>query len=103
MRRKFKFVDNSYWLPECSIWNRTEDNYIELYNSEDTDPILGSSHSIDDCYISAILSDHGATSVTEEYRQFLYNCSTEELLSIIDGLEIEVVIVDDIIGEGEYR
>ena len=89
-RKTFYFYDQSYWLSACC--DCCSDDYIECYNSDDTDPILGSAHSEDDCYINAILTDHGATMVSDEYRDFLYNASLDELKSICKGLDIEVVI-----------
>lgn len=88
--KTYTFYEESYWLSACC--DCCTDDFMELYSSDDTDPILGSSHSVNDCYINAILTDHGATSVSDEYREFLYDAEFSDLKSICDGLNIDVVI-----------
>jgi len=72
-----------------------EEQQIDLFNSVQLDPILGSAHSIEDCYILAILDDHGPTSISRSYRDFLNTSSLSELQSIADELGIDVIIEGD--------
>lgn len=50
--KKFYFTDNSWWDSQgCSC---CEASLMEVYNSEDTDPSLGTAHYKLECYIKAI-------------------------------------------------
>lgn len=51
---KFYFTDDSYWYSQgCSCCVAT---LMEAYNSEDTDPSLGTAQDKLDCYIQAIIT-----------------------------------------------
>lgn len=52
--KKFKFTNDSWWdSPGCSC---CEASLMEAYNSEDTDPSLGTAHYRLECYIQAIIT-----------------------------------------------
>lgn len=52
--KKFYFKDDSYWYSQgCSCCEAT---LMEAYNSEDTDPSLGTAQDKVDCHIQAILT-----------------------------------------------
>lgn len=89
--KTYTFYEESYWLSACC--DCCTDDFIEMYNSDDIDPILGSSHSIEDCYVSAILSELGPTSVGEDYRDYLYGLHWKDLERISIDIDIEVIIV----------
>lgn len=51
---KFTFTDDSWWdSPGCSC---CEASLMEAYNSEDTDPSLGTAHYRLECYIQAVIT-----------------------------------------------
>lgn len=88
--KTYTFYEQSYWLNACC--DCCSDEYIELYNSKDTDPILGSCHSVEDCFANAILSFIGPMDTIWEERYQLYQAELYELKSLCRGLGIEVVI-----------
>lgn len=52
--KKFNFKDDSWWdSPGCSC---CEASLMEAYNSEDTDPSLGTAHYKLECYIQSIIT-----------------------------------------------
>ena len=52
--KKFNFKNDSWWdSPGCSC---CEASLMEAYNSEDTDPSLGTAHYELECYIKAIIT-----------------------------------------------
>lgn len=89
--KKFYFKDDSYWSSQgCSC---CEDTMMEVYNSEETDPSLGSAHYRLDCCIQAIL-----TVLIERYNSYdfdteaLYLLKECEVKALCKAMEIEVEI-----------
>lgn len=88
---RYTFYDEGYYFSNgCSCCEAT---YMECFNSEDTDCNLGSAGSIEDCYVQAILTEIGRGNVPEDYEDFLYQMSLEELKEEAKNLNIEVEIV----------
>lgn len=91
MKKKFHFTDDSWWdSPGCSC---CEASLMEAYNSEDTDPSLGTAHYKLECYIQAILTvlrkrNHSCYFDPEA----LYLMEEEEINALCKAMEIEVEI-----------
>jgi len=87
---KFYFTNDSWWdSPGCSC---CEPTLMEAYNSEDTDPSLGTAHSELDCYIQAIASvliKRGGYYVDS---CALYLLTEDEVYSLckVMGIEVEI-------------
>ena len=88
--KRFYFTDDSWWdSPGCSC---CEASLMEAYNSEDTDPSLGTAHSELDCYIHAII-----TVLTERHScdfdpEVLYLLEEGEIKALCDAIGIGVEI-----------
>lgn len=91
--KKFYFTDDSWWdSPGCSC---CEASLMEAYNSEDTDPSLGTAHSKLDCHIQAILTillrrNH----LCDFDPEALYLMEEGEIEALCKAMEIEVEIHD---------
>lgn len=90
---KFYFTDDSWWdSPGCSCCAAT---LMEAYNSEDTDPSLGTAHYKLECYIQAI---NTVLLKRNRYCYFdpeaLYLMEEEEIEALCVAMEIEVEIHD---------
>lgn len=86
---RFYFTDDSWWdSPGCSC---CEASLMEAYNSEDTDPSLGTAHYKLECYIQAI-----ATVLIKRNHscdpEALYLLEEEELHALCKAMEIEVEV-----------
>lgn len=88
---KFTFANDSWWdSPGCSCCEAT---LMEAYNSEDTDPSLGTAHSKLDCYIQAINTillrrNH----LCDFDPEVLYLMEEKEIEALCDAMGIEVEI-----------
>lgn len=86
---RFIFTDDSYWdSPGCSCCEAT---LMEVYNSEDTDPNLGSAYGVEDCYAQAILTV--LPEMDEDERELLYTSTLGELKKQCKKLGISVRFV----------
>lgn len=89
--RRFHFTDDSWWdSPGCSC---CEASLMEAYNSEDTDPSLGTAHYKLECYIQAILTtllrrNHSCYFDPEA----LYLMEEDEIKALCAAMKIEVEI-----------
>ena len=86
--RTFTFTKDSYWDSRgCSC---CEPTLMEAYNSEDTDPNLGTAHDEPECYMQALLTT--LADIGDADRDALYGMTHEGLLLLCTKLNIEVVI-----------
>lgn len=93
MSKTYTFHKNSWWdSPGCSCCDPTEMVY---YESNDTDPTLGTPHSEEDCYVGAIVSYLGRDLISDEVLYNLYEFSFEKLLALSEKLGIIVEIVEE--------
>lgn len=89
--RTFTFYDEGYYdQPGCSC---CDGSWVEAFNSSDTDCNLGSAHSEEDCYVQAIITDLGYATISEEYKDELYQMSLKSLkqVAIILGIEVKII------------
>lgn len=92
MTRRFTFYDDSWWDSVCDCCEPTE---MAAFNSDDTDSSLGTAHSIEDCYIYAILTEaekQGIDLTTND--DSLWEQPLESLEIIAKELDIEVEIME---------
>lgn len=89
--KKYVWYDESYH--ERSPCDCCEGSWIELYNSNDTDPRLGSAFSMEDCYTQSIITELGRYNITDEYEESLWHMPLEELKEEAKNLNIEIEIV----------
>lgn len=89
--KRFYFTNDSWWdSPGCSC---CEASLMEAYNSEDTDPSLGTAHYRLECYIQAII-----TVLLERNRscyfdpEALYLMEEDEIKDLCASMGIEVEI-----------
>lgn len=86
----YVFFDDSYYdNPGCSCCPET---YMECFNSEDTSPSLGSAHSVEDCWVQAIISEIGRYNISDDYEESLWYMSLEDLKEEAKNLNIEVIV-----------
>ena len=91
MSKHFVFTDESYWFSNgCDC---CEDMYMECYNSDDTDPSLGSARGIDECYAQALITFKGYENLSDDQLEVIYCMSRDELKAEckILGITVEVV------------
>lgn len=89
--KTYTFYDDSWYdNPPCDC---CEGSWIPCFNSSDTDCNLGSAGSIEDCYVQAILTEIGRNNIPEDYEDFLYQMSLEELKEEAMNLNIEIEVV----------
>ena len=93
MKSKFTFTDDSWWdSPGCSCCPAS---LMEAYNSEDTDPSLGTAHYKLECYIQAVI-----TTLLKRNRscyfdpEALYLMEMSEIEALCNAMKIEVEIHD---------
>ena len=91
MYKVYTFHEESWWDSVCDCCEATEMIY---YDSKDTDLSLGTPHSKEDCYVSAIVTHIGRDLILDEELYKLYECSLNELLVLCDRLGIIVEIVE---------
>lgn len=88
---KFHFTDDSWWdSPGCSCCPAS---LMEAYNSEDTDPSLGTAHCIFDCYVRAIhtvLLKRNHSCYFDPEALYLMEEEEIEVLCAAMGIEVEV-------------
>ena len=94
--KTYFYTDDSYSFSNgCSC---CDDTFIECYNSEDTDYMLGSAHSIEDCWVNAILTELRVMSLEpaerEEYWQ--YSLDTLKTLAYSLGIDVEIEFQEDV-------
>ena len=82
----YTFVDDSWYdNPACDC---CEGDWMECYNSDDTDHSLGSAHSTEDCWQQVIISEIGRWNIPEDYETQLYEMSLDELKQEAQNLNI---------------
>lgn len=88
--KKFNFMDSSWWDSlGCSC---CEASLMEAYNSEDTDPSLGTAHSKLDCYIHAIITVMIERHSCDFDPEVLYLLEEKEIEALCKAMKIEVEI-----------
>lgn len=89
--KKYYFTDDSWW--DSSGCSCCEATLMEAYNSEDTDPSLGSSHSIAECYVQAVATElllrHPRYEFDIDVLHLLEEC---EIKALCRSMNIEVEI-----------
>lgn len=88
MTKTYTFYDDSWWdWPPCDC---CQGGLIECYNSSDTGCNLGSAHSLEDCYVQAII-----TEVDEDYETTAkyYEMTLEQLEVKAQELGIEIKVI----------
>lgn len=89
--KKYIWYDESYYeRPPCDC---CQGSWMEVYNSNDSDTRNGSAFSIEDCYTKSIITEVGWAVIPEDYKDFLYQMSLEELKEEAKNLNIEIEIV----------
>ena len=88
--KTYFYTDDSYYLSNgCDC---CEASFYECYNSNDTDYMLGSAHSIEDCWIHAILTELKLMSLTQDEVDEYYAYSLDTLKTLACSLDIDVEI-----------
>lgn len=88
--KTYYFKDDSWWdNPPCDC---CEPYLMTAYNSDKTDPSLGTAHSEEDCWMQAIISEIGRWNIPDDYEERLYEMSLEELKQDATTLNITVEI-----------
>lgn len=89
--RKYYFTDDSWWdSPGCSCCEAT---LMEAYNSEDTDPSLGTAHYKLECYVQAIITTLIKRNQSCHFDpEALYLLGEKEIEALCDAMGIEVEI-----------
>lgn len=89
---KFTFTDDSWWDSGFGC-DCCEGSLMEAYNSEDTDPSLGTAHCIFDCYVRAILSVLIKRNDSHHFdSEALYLLEEDEIKALCTAMGIEVEI-----------
>lgn len=85
--KTYKFTDDSYYeSPGCSCC----DSYcVNVFNSDDTSPNLGSAHSEEECYIQAIATESG-WEFWEDVPDDLHELTYNELKKVANDMGIVV-------------
>lgn len=88
---KFTFTDDSYYFSNgCDC---CDDTFMESYNSDDTEPSLGSAHSTEDCYAQALITFKGYENLSDDHMSEIYQMSLDELKADCKQYRIMVEIV----------
>ena len=90
MNKKFVFTDDSWWDSVCDCCDAV---FMECYNSDDTEPGLGSAHSTEDCYAQALITFKGYDNLSDDHMSEIYQMSLEELKADCRKHEIKVKIL----------
>ena len=92
MKTKFQFTDNSWWDSGFGC-DCCEATLMTAYNSEDTDPSLGTAHSKFDCYIQAIITVLIRRNDSRDLDpEVLYLMEVWEIEALCEAMKIEVEI-----------
>lgn len=87
MSKKYTFYDDSWYeRPPCDC---CLGEWVECYNSSDTDSNLGSAHSEEECYVQAIKTESSAYMEDDS----LWELELEQLEKIAEELDIVVEII----------
>ena len=87
---KFTFTDDSWWDDNgCSC---CEPILMACYNSDDTEPSLGSAHSTEDCYAQALITFKGYDNISDDHMSEIYQMSLDELKADCKQYGIKVKI-----------
>lgn len=85
MTKTYTFYDDSWWDSHgCSCCPST---FMETYNCPDTSRNHGSAHSIEDCYVQAIIAEVGGDAAK------YYEMTLEQLEMKAQELGIEIKII----------
>lgn len=91
--KTYTFYDDS-WYDSGIGCDCCPGSWMEAYNSSEIDSSFGTAHSIDECYIQAIVTEMGGyESFTQAYLDNLYQMLGEELEKKAEQLGINVFIV----------
>ncbi len=91
--KTFKFFDDSWYeRPACDC---CPGQWMQCYNSGETDSNLGSAHSEEDCYIHAIITELGKNNshIPQDLLDQLYGASYDTLKAEAKRLKIKVEII----------
>ena len=94
MNKHFVFTNDSMHISNgCSC---CEPDYMEVYNSDETDGTLGSAHSEEECYVQAIITVLGRENINDEIEEGLRILENDfnALLRITERMGITVEIVE---------
>ena len=94
MNKHFVFTNDSMYVGNgCSC---CEPDYMEVYNSDETDGTLGSAHSEEECYVQAIMTVLGRENINDEIEEGLRILENDfnALLRITERMGITVEIVE---------
>ena len=89
--KKYTFWDDGYY-DGCGC-DCCEDTYMECYNSVDTDCNMGTAHSIEDCYVQALLSAADKDYESAYYKQMLCYEELDGLKELVEELGIQVEVI----------
>lgn len=93
MNKRFVFTNDSMYVGNgCSC---CEPDYMEVYNSDETDCTLGSAHSEEECYIQTIVTVLGRENINDYISAGFYELDIDSLLKISERLGIIVEIIGD--------
>lgn len=88
---KYYFTNDSWWdSPGCSCCEAT---LMEAYNSEDTDPSLGTAHYKLECYIQAVITVMIKRNDSCDFDPevlYLLEVGEIEALCVAMGIEVEI-------------
>ena len=85
MSKVFNFSDDSEW--EYTACDCCQGYHWEMYNSDDTDPNLGTAYCVEECYVQAIL-----TVIGREDEDEIWEKGLDELKALAKELDIIVKI-----------
>lgn len=94
MNKHFVFTNDSMYIDNgCSC---CEPDYMEVYNSDETDGTLGSAHSEEECYVQSIVTVLGRENINDEIEEGLRILENDfnALLRITKRMGITVEIVE---------
>lgn len=92
---RFHFTDSSWWDSGFGCDCCEAATLMEAYNSEDTDPSLGTAHSKLDCYIHSLITVLLKRNDSCDFDpEALYLMKEEEIEALCAAMEIEVEIDD---------
>jgi len=93
VKTRYTFVQGVEWASiGCSCCESTEMVY---YNSDDTDPSLGTASSEGHCYQQALITAMGRTDISDELEDAISCLDRKSLLQITENLGIIVEIIEE--------
>ena len=99
LMKTYRFYDDGYWDSRgCSCCPAV---FVDVYNSDDTDPNLGSAHSVEDCYVQSILTREVEIGIPYDEAKEYYYMELDSLKILAYAMGIDVIIEMNIEEEGE--